>query len=122
MRVNDVALCPCPLPSALCPLPSARYHLPAALGPWADARCVLPFARHPSPNASARYRKRPMTLGYTPAMPQTRTAAPAGHPPGLYVLFFTEMWERYSFYSMMAILTLYMDESLGFSKAWSAQI
>ena len=26
------------------------------------------------------------------------------HPPGLYVLFFTEMWERYSFYSMMAIL------------------
>src|SRR5215831_10239922 len=23
------------------------------------------------------------------------------HPPGLYVLFFTELWERYSFYSMM---------------------
>jgi proton-dependent oligopeptide transporter, POT family len=45
-----------------------------------------------------------------------------GHPRGLYVLFFTELWERYSFYSMMAILTLYMDERLGFAKTWSAQI
>ena len=53
----------------------------------------------------------------------TRTATPTtGHPPGLYVLFMTELWERYSFYSMMAILTLYMDEQLHFSKAWSAQI
>ena len=34
------------------------------------------------------------------------------HPPGLYVLFFTELWERYSFYSMMAILVLYMNEAL----------
>ncbi|MGE3955774.1 MAG: peptide MFS transporter [Vicinamibacterales bacterium] len=40
-----------------------------------------------------------------------------GHPPGLYVLFFTELWERYSFYSMMAILTLYMDEALHFDAA-----
>ena len=53
----------------------------------------------------------------------TRTAAPATrHPPGLYVLFMTELWERYSFYSMMAILTLYMDEQLHFSRSWSAQI
>ena len=53
----------------------------------------------------------------------TRTVTPTtGHPPGLYVLFMTELWERYSFYSMMAILTLYMDEQLHFSKAWSAQI
>ena len=29
----------------------------------------------------------------------------ASHPTGLYVLFFTELWERYSFYSMMAILS-----------------
>jgi POT family proton-dependent oligopeptide transporter len=35
----------------------------------------------------------------------------------LYVLFFTELWERYSFYSMMAILTLYMDEALHFDAA-----
>src|SRR5512141_3242119 len=53
----------------------------------------------------------------------TRTVTPTtGHPPGLYVLFMTELWERYSFYSMMAILTPYMDEQLHFSKAWSAQI
>ena len=44
-------------------------------------------------------------------------SAPAGHPPGLYVLFFTELWERYSFYSMMAILALYMNERLHFGVA-----
>ncbi|MER3319896.1 MAG: peptide MFS transporter [Allomuricauda sp.] len=31
-----------------------------------------------------------------------------GHPVGLYVLFFTEMWERFSYYGMRALLTLYM--------------
>ena len=41
----------------------------------------------------------------------------SSHPPGLYVLFFTELWERYSFYSMMAILTLYMNEQLHFDVA-----
>src|SRR5215813_15028101 len=39
------------------------------------------------------------------------------HPPGLYVMFFTELWERYSFYSMMAILSLYMNEALHFDVA-----
>ena len=33
-----------------------------------------------------------------------------GHPVGLYVLFFTEMWERFSYYVMRAILTLYLVE------------
>ncbi len=37
------------------------------------------------------------------------------HPPGLPVLFFTEMWERFSFYCMLSILTLYMDEALHFT-------
>ncbi|WP_394750288.1 peptide MFS transporter [Spongiimicrobium salis] len=31
-----------------------------------------------------------------------------GHPVGLYVLFFTEMWERFSYYGMRALLTTYM--------------
>lgn len=31
-----------------------------------------------------------------------------GHPMGLYVLFFTEMWERFSYYGMRAILVLYI--------------
>jgi len=44
------------------------------------------------------------------------------HPKGLYVLFFTELWERYSFYSMVAILSLYMNESLHFSVAKVGQI
>jgi len=42
------------------------------------------------------------------------TAPPAnqkelfGHPVGLYILFFTEMWERFSYYGMRAILVLYL--------------
>ncbi len=37
-----------------------------------------------------------------------------GHPIGLYVLFFTEMWERFSYYGMRALLVLYMTTtSLG---------
>ncbi|MEY4835219.1 MAG: hypothetical protein RI980_1334 [Bacteroidota bacterium] len=35
-----------------------------------------------------------------------------GHPKGLWVLFGTEMWERFNFYGMRAILTLFMVNSL----------
>ena len=38
------------------------------------------------------------------------------------MLFFTELWERYSFYSMMAILSLYMNEALHFDVARVGQI
>lgn len=31
-----------------------------------------------------------------------------GHPAGLFILFFTEMWERFSYYGMRAILVLYL--------------
>ena len=31
-----------------------------------------------------------------------------GHPIGLFVLFFTELWERFSYYGMRAILVLYL--------------
>lgn len=34
------------------------------------------------------------------------------HPPGLYLLFMTEMWERFSYYGMRAILILYLTKSL----------
>jgi dipeptide/tripeptide permease len=45
-----------------------------------------------------------------------------GHPVGLFVLFFTEMWERFSYYGMRALLVLYIastvDEGgLGWTKA-----
>lgn len=35
-----------------------------------------------------------------------------GHPKGLFVLFFTEMWERFSYYGMRALLVLYMTQYL----------
>ncbi len=44
------------------------------------------------------------------------------HPKGLYVLFFTEMWERFSYYGMRAILTLYMINALLFDKAFTSSI
>jgi proton-dependent oligopeptide transporter, POT family len=40
-----------------------------------------------------------------------------GHPRGLSTLFFTEMWERFSYYGMRAILVLYMTEALAFADA-----
>jgi len=52
----------------------------------------------------------------------TAPATSAKHPAGLYVLFFTELWERYSFYALVALLVLYMDEYLLFPKAKSAQV
>ena len=50
-----------------------------------------------------------------------------GHPRGLATLFFTEMWERFSYYGMRALLMLYMVGStqqpgLGFPEGKSAQI
>ena len=36
-----------------------------------------------------------------------------GHPAGLFVLFFTEMWERFSFYGLRALLVLFLVSSLG---------
>ena len=35
-----------------------------------------------------------------------------GHPKGLFYLFFAELWERFSFYGMRALLTLYMINEL----------
>lgn len=37
------------------------------------------------------------------------------HPKGLYLLFFVEMWERFSFYGMRALLVLYMVQEMMFS-------
>lgn len=51
-----------------------------------------------SPAANAGF---PVPMGQQP-----RTLF--GHPLGLYTLFFTEMWERFSFYGMKTLLVLYM--------------
>ncbi len=45
-----------------------------------------------------------------------------GHPPGLYVLFFTEMWERFSYYGMRALLMLYMTQYLLFEPEKAASV
>ena len=39
---------------------------------------------------------------------QQENATLFGHPKGLFYLFFAELWERFSFYGMRALLTLYM--------------
>ncbi len=41
-------------------------------------------------------------------MNQTSQETFLGHPKGLFILFFTELWERFSFYGMRAILVLYL--------------
>lgn len=42
-----------------------------------------------------------------------------GHPSGLFVLFFTEMWERFSFYGMRVLLILFLTASLmGENPGW----
>src|SRR6266498_723639 len=55
-----------------------------------------------------------------PVTPQRDTAGWFGHPRGLSTLFFTEMWERFSFYGLKALLILFMTAAaaqggLGFS-------
>jgi POT family proton-dependent oligopeptide transporter len=52
-----------------------------------------------------------MTGPSTPA-PVADTGGWAGHPRGLSTLFFTEMWERFSYYGMRAFLILYMTAPL----------
>ncbi|MBL8917902.1 MAG: peptide MFS transporter [Myxococcaceae bacterium] len=47
---------------------------------------------------------------------------PKGHPKGLYVLFVTEMWERFSYYGMRAIFALYMTKALLLNKDESSTI
>ena len=54
-----------------------------------------PSAQEPPPSAPA-------------PVPVTKFEKMIGHPPGLFILFFTEMWERFSFYGMRGLLKGYM--------------
>src|SRR5437868_3025994 len=49
------------------------------------------------------------------ALRLTADAGWFGHPRGLSTLFFTEMWERFSYYGMRGFLILYMTKALGFT-------
>ena len=45
-----------------------------------------------------------------------------GHPPGLTVLFTTQMWAEFSFFGLQAMLVYYMTKHLGFSQSKSSLI
>ncbi|MEZ6196262.1 MAG: oligopeptide:H+ symporter [Planctomycetota bacterium] len=59
-------------------------------------------------------------------MTQAAAATPEktllGHPRGLFVLFFAELWERFSYYGMRALLTLYMIKVLGMTDGQGAGV
>ncbi|HEV2129789.1 MAG TPA: hypothetical protein VGR27_01720, partial [Longimicrobiaceae bacterium] len=64
----------------------------------------------------------------TPGSPRVpQDTAFFGHPRGLATLFFTELWERFSYYGMRALLILFMtaavaDGGLGFDAATAGAI
>ena len=45
-----------------------------------------------------------------------------GHPKGLFVLFFTEMWERFGFYTMLAVFVYYMQENLNWDATQATNV
>jgi len=53
-------------------------------------------------------------------MPSNTT--PTGHPKGLAVLFATEMWERFNYYGMRAILVLFLTKALLVDKAFASNL
>jgi len=53
-------------------------------------------------------------MASAPSAPAHRTLF--GHPRGLFVLFFAELWERFSFYGMRAILVLYLTKHFLFTE------
>ena len=62
-----------------------------------------------------------------PAAVTNHDTSLAGHPKGLSSLFFTEMWERFSFYGMRAIFVPFMmaamaDGGLAFSESESGSV
>ena len=44
------------------------------------------------------------------AMAASKSDEVVGHPRGLFVLFYAEMWERFSYYGMRALLVLYLTK------------
>jgi len=69
----------------------------------------------------------PSDLGAIPLTDPRDNGGLGGHPRGLTTLFFTEMWERFSYYGMRALLILFMvktaaDGGLGFDTKRAAAI
>lgn len=54
--------------------------------------------------------------------PRATSASTVGHPPGVAILAITEVWERFSYYGMRALLVFYMTKQLLISQADSSTI
>ncbi|MBL7763579.1 MAG: peptide MFS transporter [Chitinophagaceae bacterium] len=52
----------------------------------------------------------------------TQQSTTKGHPRGLYILFATEMWERFNFYGMRAVLFLFMTQALLFENKFASNL
>src|SRR5438105_502537 len=112
-----------------------RRRLPGAGAARSDHRAARGVPRvlagaAPGPAARASLRRRAMGTaggGAAARAPDARSdraeravrlmadAGWFGHPRGLSTLFFTEMWERFSYYGMRGFLILYMTKALGFT-------
>lgn len=73
-------------------------------GDWTAALCLLVLIAFLTVGALVAARRDPEFMG---------------HPKGLYMLFFAEMWERFSYYGMRALLVFYLTEHWLFSDAKS---
>ena len=58
-----------------------------------------------------------MTTLTAPAVPLAAPADATRHPPGLRYIFFTEMWERFSYYGMRALLVIYLVNQMGYQRS-----
>src|SRR5262245_32106492 len=70
-----------------------------------------------------------MSTAATDTVPAVETGDKRSHPRGLYVLFFAEAWERFSYYGMRALLVLYMTKAvtdhnpgLGYDRASALEV
>ncbi len=72
-----------------------------------------PFVRQPSggPISRRNHRLNQPDATHTDATTYANPRPPR-HPRGLYTLFFTEMWERFSYYGMRALLMLFMVDAV----------
>src|SRR2546430_9263468 len=63
---------------------------------WRSSRPIPPLEAYP------------MSTAAMPASAAPMEGTFLGHPKGLFILFLTEMWERFSYYGMRSLLVLYM--------------
>jgi POT family proton-dependent oligopeptide transporter len=62
------------------------------------------------------------TVGVEPGRPVFTEPEPTGQPRGLWLLFTVEMWERFSYYGMRALLVLYLVNALQWSPAQASRL